>query len=99
MARPTTRTDSSESLDESSAGILIRIRSALPSLAPAEQRVAQAVLGDPAQASRWSIGILADREFVHLALKVTQLVLKLRTCGLGGNLTSYVDRPGQQVAR
>lgn len=43
----------------SSLSILIRVRSALPSLRPAEQRVAEAVLADPAGVSERSITSVA----------------------------------------
>ncbi|MGW6404986.1 MurR/RpiR family transcriptional regulator [Streptomyces sp. NPDC055134] len=78
MARPITRTDSGDSPDDPSADILIRIRSALPSLAPAEQRVGQVVLEDPGQTSRLSIGALADRADTS----VTTVMRFCRTNGL-----------------
>ncbi|MCX4831809.1 MurR/RpiR family transcriptional regulator [Streptomyces sp. NBC_01016] len=78
MGRPTTRTDSNESAGEPSGDILVRIRSALPALAPAEQRVAEAIIEDPAQASRWSIGVLADRA----RTSVTTVMRFCRTNGL-----------------
>jgi DNA-binding MurR/RpiR family transcriptional regulator len=40
-------------------GVLVTIRAALPSLRPAERRVAEAVLGDPAGVAGRSIGTLA----------------------------------------
>ena len=43
----------------SGVSVLIRVRSALPSLRPAEQRVAQAVLADPAGVSERSITAVA----------------------------------------
>jgi DNA-binding MurR/RpiR family transcriptional regulator len=42
-------------------GLLVRIRAELPTLRPAEQRVALAVLEDPAGAAGLAIGTLADR--------------------------------------
>jgi DNA-binding MurR/RpiR family transcriptional regulator len=42
-------------------GLLVRIRTVRPSLRPAEQRVADAVLADAAGVSRMSIGRLAER--------------------------------------
>lgn len=42
-------------------GLLVRIRAELPTLRPAEQRVALAVLEDPASAASLSIGTLAAR--------------------------------------
>ena len=42
------------------ADILVRLRGALPFLSPAERRVADAVLADPAQAARLSISALGD---------------------------------------
>ncbi|MFN8622346.1 MAG: serine hydrolase [Chloroflexota bacterium] len=45
--------------DDEAWGLLVRIRSVLPGLRPAEQRVAQAVLRDPAAVSQRSIGALA----------------------------------------
>jgi DNA-binding MurR/RpiR family transcriptional regulator len=41
--------------------LLTRIRGALPSLAPSERRVADAVLADPARAAGLSIGALGER--------------------------------------
>ncbi|WP_326771672.1 MurR/RpiR family transcriptional regulator [Streptomyces sp. NBC_01445] len=81
MVRPTNGTDSRESSGEPSADILIRIRSALPSLAPAERRVGQVVLKDPAQSSRWSIGTLAERA-------ETSVTTVMRFCRANG-LKSY----------
>ncbi|GIH13894.1 MurR/RpiR family transcriptional regulator [Rugosimonospora africana] len=43
----------------SDANILVRIRGALPSLRPAERRVAEAILADPAAAAELSISALA----------------------------------------
>ena len=50
---------SSSTTNRSSLSILIRVRGALPSLRPAEQRVADAVLADPAGVSERSITSLA----------------------------------------
>ncbi|OIJ85871.1 MurR/RpiR family transcriptional regulator [Streptomyces colonosanans] len=62
MAHTTASPDSAGTIRESpSADLLADIRGALPILAPAEQRVAEAVLDDPAQAARLSIGALAGR--------------------------------------
>jgi DNA-binding MurR/RpiR family transcriptional regulator len=49
----------SSSSNRSTLSILIRVRSALPSLRPAEQRVAEAVLADPAGVCERSITSLA----------------------------------------
>lgn len=43
-----------------STDVLVRLRSSLPQLQPAEQRVAQVVIGDPAAAARRSITGLAE---------------------------------------
>ncbi|MEU8589269.1 MurR/RpiR family transcriptional regulator [Streptomyces sp. NPDC048664] len=53
--------------DTSPAGTLARIRAAQPSLAPSERRVAEAVLGDPAQAAELSISALAGRADTSVA--------------------------------
>jgi DNA-binding MurR/RpiR family transcriptional regulator len=45
--------------DGPAASILLRVRAALPRLRPAERRVAEAVLQDPATVARSSIGALA----------------------------------------
>ena len=55
-SRPATTTSSSS---RSTLSILIRVRGALPSLRPAEQRVAEAVLADPAGVCERSITSLA----------------------------------------
>ncbi|MEU5087690.1 MurR/RpiR family transcriptional regulator [Streptomyces sp. NPDC021356] len=53
--------------DASPAAILARIRTSLPSLAPSEGRVADAVLTDPAQAAELSISALARRADTSVA--------------------------------
>ncbi|MEV5517530.1 MurR/RpiR family transcriptional regulator [Streptomyces flaveolus] len=53
--------------DPSPAGTLAGIRAALPSLAPSERRVAEAVLADPAQASELSISALGERAHTSVA--------------------------------
>ncbi len=59
MARPAPRHDAAQPPSESSAAdILVRVRGALPFLAPAERRVADAVLADPAEAAGMSISSL-----------------------------------------
>ncbi|MFE2381752.1 MurR/RpiR family transcriptional regulator [Streptomyces misionensis] len=67
--------------DASPAEILTRIRMALPSLAPAERRVAEAVLAGPGQASELSISALGERAD-------TSVATVMRFCrGIG--ITSY----------
>ena len=62
MAHTTASPDSAEPIRESpSVDLLADIRGELPNLAPAERRVAEAVLDDPAQAAKLSIGALAER--------------------------------------
>ncbi|MEV7199215.1 MurR/RpiR family transcriptional regulator [Streptomyces griseoluteus] len=53
--------------DTSPAATLARIRAALPSLAPSERRVAEAVLADPAQASELSISALGKQADTSVA--------------------------------
>ncbi|MGW5255865.1 MurR/RpiR family transcriptional regulator [Streptomyces sp. NPDC004012] len=53
--------------DTSPAATLARIRAALPTLAPSERRVADAVLADPAQASGLSISALGKRADTSVA--------------------------------
>ncbi|MFK4148428.1 MurR/RpiR family transcriptional regulator [Streptomyces sp. NPDC004065] len=53
--------------DASPAETLARIRAALPSLAPSERRVADAVLADPARASELSIAALGRRADTSVA--------------------------------
>ncbi|WP_328315704.1 MurR/RpiR family transcriptional regulator [Streptomyces sp. NBC_00388] len=65
--------------DASSADTLARIRAALPSLAPSERRVAEAVLADPAQASELSIGVLGERANTSVAT----VMRFCRTLGIG----------------
>lgn len=61
------RTLAPQAEDVSPAGTLARIRAAQPSLAPSERRVAEAVLGDPAQAAELSISALAGRADTSVA--------------------------------
>src|SRR6201994_3303106 len=61
-------------------GILITIRSLLPSLAPVEQRVAQAVLDDPAGVAWRSISELASA----CGTSATSVVRFCRAVGLRG---------------
>lgn len=63
-----------------SEGVLVRLRGLLPSLAPAERRVAEAVLTDPAEACRQSITQLARR----CETSETTVVRFCRTAGFGG---------------
>ncbi|MEV6026604.1 MurR/RpiR family transcriptional regulator [Streptomyces sp. NPDC052036] len=53
--------------DTTPAATLARIRAALPTLAPSERRVADAVLADPAQASELSISALGKRADTSVA--------------------------------
>lgn len=64
--------------DELGLGLLVRIRGALPSLRPAERRVADAVLSDPGGVSRLSINRLAER----CATSATTVMRFCRTIGL-----------------
>ncbi|MGH3295500.1 MAG: MurR/RpiR family transcriptional regulator [Trebonia sp.] len=61
-------------------GILVTIRSLLPNLAPVEQRVAQAVLDDPAGVAWWSISELAR----SCGTSATSVVRFCRAIGLSG---------------
>ncbi|MDF8263500.1 MurR/RpiR family transcriptional regulator [Luteipulveratus flavus] len=47
--------------------VLVRLRSSLPSLQPAEQRVAQVVIGDPAASAHLSITGLAEKAATSVA--------------------------------
>ncbi|MGA5351750.1 MurR/RpiR family transcriptional regulator [Streptomyces thermodiastaticus] len=79
MARTSTSPDPAEPADAPApADLLGDIRTALPSLAPAERRVAEAVLGDPAQAALLSISALAARA----RTSVTTVMRFCRTVGL-----------------
>ncbi|MFF0465025.1 MurR/RpiR family transcriptional regulator [Streptomyces mexicanus] len=79
MARTTTSPDPAEPFDAPApADLLGDIRTALPALAPAERRVAEAVLGDPAQAAGLSISALAARA----RTSVTTVMRFCRTVGL-----------------
>jgi DNA-binding MurR/RpiR family transcriptional regulator len=60
------------------ADVLVRVRAALPSLAPSERRVADAVLADPAAAARLSISALSERA----STSVTTVMRFCRTVGL-----------------
>jgi len=61
------RTTARPAAEDSAAGTLAHIRAAMPSLAPSERRVADAVLADPAQASELSINALAERADTSVA--------------------------------
>lgn len=61
------RTPAQPADDVPAAGTLARIRAALPSLAPSERRVADAVLAEPAQASKLSISALGERADTSVA--------------------------------
>jgi DNA-binding MurR/RpiR family transcriptional regulator len=63
--RPSATDRSAE--DTAATGILARVRAALPTLAPSERRVADAVLADPAQASELSISALGERADTSVA--------------------------------
>lgn len=59
MSRPSAPSESTPA--EAGRGVLVTIRAALPTLRPAERRVAEAVLNDPAAVAGSSIGVLADQ--------------------------------------
>lgn len=61
-------------------GVLVRIRAVLPSLRPAQRRVADAVLGDPAGTAELSIGRLAQ----ECATSVTTVMRFCRSAGFQG---------------
>lgn len=65
--RETPRTAAQPAQDTSPAETLARIRAALPSLAPAERRVADIVLADPAQAAELSISALGKQAETSVA--------------------------------
>ncbi|WP_405780471.1 MurR/RpiR family transcriptional regulator [Streptomyces sp. NBC_00859] len=80
MARQETQSTSPRSGEgRSSADTLARIRAALPSLAPSERRVAEAVLADPARTSELTIGVLGKRANTS----VTTVMRFCRTLGIG----------------
>lgn len=61
-------------------GVLVRIRALLPSLRPAEQRVAEAVVNDPAGTADLSISRLAEQ----CGTSVTTVMRFCHAVGLGG---------------
>ncbi|MGV9247718.1 MurR/RpiR family transcriptional regulator [Streptomyces sp. NPDC003710] len=61
------RTPARPAEDTTPAATLARIRAALPTLAPSERRVADAVLTDPAQASELSISALGEKADTSVA--------------------------------
>ncbi|MFE2448127.1 MurR/RpiR family transcriptional regulator [Streptomyces melanosporofaciens] len=68
MARRETPRTAAQSAEETApAETLARIRAALPSLAPAERRVADIALADPAQASELSISALGKQADTSVA--------------------------------
>ncbi|MGW5590574.1 MurR/RpiR family transcriptional regulator [Streptomyces sp. NPDC003857] len=67
MARQEAPRTAQPAEDTSPAATLARIRAALPSLAPSERRVAEAVLADPAQASELSISALGKQAETSVA--------------------------------
>ncbi len=62
------------------ADIVVHIRALLPSLAPAEQRVARIAVGNPGEAARWTISELAERA----ETSGTTIVRFCRAVGLDG---------------
>lgn len=72
-------TDTNTTVDPS-VDVLVRLRSALPSLQPAEHRVADVVLNDPAGAARLSITELAHQA----GTSVATVARFSRTTGFGG---------------
>jgi DNA-binding MurR/RpiR family transcriptional regulator len=80
MALPASPGESVERPSDSPAvDILARIRGSLPSLAPSERRVAEAVLVDPARAALLSISELGSRA----QTSVTTVMRFCRTIGVG----------------
>jgi DNA-binding MurR/RpiR family transcriptional regulator len=80
MALPASPGESVERPSDSpAADILARIRGSLPSLAPSERRVAEAVLVDPARAALLSISELGSRA----QTSVTTVMRFCRTIGVG----------------
>ncbi|MFJ9346589.1 MurR/RpiR family transcriptional regulator [Streptomyces sp. NPDC101237] len=67
MARQEPPRTAQSAEDTSPAATLARIRAALPSLAPSERRVAEAVLADPGQASELSISALGKQADTSVA--------------------------------
>ncbi|GAA3050205.1 MurR/RpiR family transcriptional regulator [Streptomyces glomeratus] len=61
------RTPARPAEDTTPAATLARIRAALPTLAPSERRVADAVLADPGQASELSISALGEKADTSVA--------------------------------
>jgi DNA-binding MurR/RpiR family transcriptional regulator len=65
---------------EAPADVVVRIRALMPSLAPAEQRVARLAVGDPGQAARWTISEYAERA----QTSGTTIIRFCRAIGLDG---------------
>ncbi|MHC6221151.1 MurR/RpiR family transcriptional regulator [Arthrobacter sp. MMS24-S77] len=65
---------------ESSRSVLVRIRSALPSLRPSERAIAEVVLADPARVATMPIGDLAER----CGTSTTSVVRFYKKVGYGG---------------
>ena len=60
--------------------MVVRIRALMPSLAPAEQRVARLAVSDPGRAARWTISEYAERA----QTSGTTIIRFCRAIGLDG---------------
>src|SRR5260370_9528980 len=60
--------------------VVVRIRALMPSLAPAEQRVARLAVSDPGRAARWTISEYAERA----QTSGTTIIRFCRAIGLDG---------------
>src|SRR5437763_12175048 len=65
---------------ESPVDVVVRIRGLMPSLAPAEQRVARLAVNDPGRAARWTISEYAERA----QTSGTTIIRFCRAIGLDG---------------
>ncbi|MHB1594873.1 MAG: MurR/RpiR family transcriptional regulator [Streptosporangiaceae bacterium] len=65
---------------DGAADIVVRIRSLLPNLAPAEQRVARLAIENPGETARWTISEFADRA----ETSGTTIIRFCRAIGLDG---------------
>src|ERR1700722_16096257 len=65
---------------EAPMDVVVRIRALMPSLAPAEQRVARLAVSDPGKAARWTISEYAERA----QTSGTTIIRFCRAIGLDG---------------
>jgi DNA-binding MurR/RpiR family transcriptional regulator len=78
--RSTTGRSARQAETDAQMDVVVRIRALMPSLAPAEQRVARLAVSDPGRAARWTISEYAERA----RTSGTTIIRFCRAIGLDG---------------